>query len=110
VRFVLPRGWIIASLLFGLGACKSTSTELRARFAKERSCSADRVRVVEEGGHVYRATGCEKRAEYVCGTFAGTNDVARACQERELPRQAPLSEPRPFPEPVDRPPVPGPTR
>lgn len=95
-------------VLLALAGCNRTSDSLRARFAKEYGCPEVQVSVVEGGGTVYRASGCGKSAEYVCGNFAASESDAARCEERGLPRKAPLGGDRPpFPEPADHPPPPG---
>ncbi len=55
-----------------------------------------RVKVTQKGGSVYRATGRNITREYVCGSTPSAN--AQACEERSLPRRAPVTERRRFPE------------
>jgi hypothetical protein len=76
--------------------CSSTSDKLRARFAKEKGCTADETMVTEEGGTSYRASGCGKTAEYVCPSFGSMGDAARACEERGLSKK-PGADPKPLP-------------
>ncbi|HMR04150.1 MAG TPA: hypothetical protein PKA88_00165 [Polyangiaceae bacterium] len=98
-------GVLLALLAFG---CSSTTSNLRTRFSKESGCPEAQVGVSERGGNVYRATGCGKTKEYVCGGFASATSVPE-CQERGLPSQAPASgDPRRFPEPVNPGQRPGP--
>jgi hypothetical protein len=99
---------VILLWLAACAGCSSTAGELRGRFARERGCPEDRVRVVERGGNVYRASGCERSAEYACGDFAMSKSGVRSCEERGLPRQALPAEPRAFPERPDPPTPPGP--
>lgn len=85
-----------------LVGCTTTTSRLRTRFSKEHACPESDTRVVESGGTVYVATGCGQRVEYVCQTFASTNDDPRTCEERGLPKKAeppPLAGPKPPPDP-----------
>lgn len=80
--------WGVA-LLVCCSACSTTSSQLKARFARERNCPIDQVGVVDRGGTVYRASGCGDDAEYVCGAFATLGDGSQNCRERGLnPREA----------------------
>jgi hypothetical protein len=94
MRDFLARG----AFLLGIGAtllgCSTTSGRLKARFAREQSCPADQVGVVEEGAMVYRATGCGKQTEYVCGTFASM-DSGNNCSIRDLNGREPPGNPPP---------------
>ncbi|MEO8919355.1 MAG: hypothetical protein ABI488_18190 [Polyangiaceae bacterium] len=80
--------------------CSTTVSGLKSRFAREQSCPADQVAVVEQGGTVYRASGCGVATEYVCEGFVGMGDPAQRCHQRG-------SNPR---EPSDGPPMKTPTR
>ena len=77
-------------LLCGSTACSSTSSRLKARFAREQSCPEHQVAVSEEGGAVYRASGCDRSTEYICESFAGMGDPSRGCRQRGMdPRETP---------------------
>jgi len=67
-------------VLCGAVACSSTTSRLKARFAREQACPEDRVAVSEAGGAVYRAQGCGHDTEYVCEQFAGMGDPSRGCR------------------------------
>jgi hypothetical protein len=98
---------VLLCALLALG-CSTATSRLRSRFANERGCPETQVGVTERGGNVYRATGCGKSAEYVCGGFASATSTPD-CQERGLPSQAPATgQPRRFPEPVNPGQRPGP--
>jgi len=79
----------------GLSACSTTASRIKARFAREQSCPVDRVAVSDEGGMVYRASGCDQSTEYVCGAFAGMGDSSRECRARGLNPHEPLGNPPP---------------
>lgn len=76
-------------------ACSTTTSSLKARFAKERRCPASQVVVTEAGGAVYRARGCGDDAEYICESFAGMGDPSRQCRERGLNPHEPSGNPPP---------------
>jgi hypothetical protein len=76
-------------------ACSTTSSRLKARFATEQGCPVDQVGVEDEGGTVYRASGCGKDTEYVCEAFAGMGDSSQRCAERGLNPHAPTGDPPP---------------
>ncbi|MES1177549.1 MAG: hypothetical protein ABUL62_24715 [Myxococcales bacterium] len=81
--------WLLAFALWS-SACSATSSRLKARFAREQGCPEHQVAVSEEGGAVYRASGCDRSTEYICESFAGMGDPSRACRERGLnPPEAP---------------------
>jgi hypothetical protein len=81
---------VLSSLLLCTMACSSTSSRLRARFAREQSCPEHQVAVSEQGGAVFRASGCDRSTEYICESFAGLGDPSRGCRERGLnPRETP---------------------
>ncbi|MEZ4223365.1 MAG: hypothetical protein R3B13_20635 [Polyangiaceae bacterium] len=92
-------------VVLAVTGCATTASSLRARFSREVGCPESQVGVRERGGNVYLATGCGRSREYVCGGVSGL-DSAHGCQERGLPQQAPASEQRRFPEPMN--PMPGP--
>ncbi len=75
--------------------CSTTSSRLKARFATEQGCPVDQVGVEDEGGTVYRASGCGKDTEYVCESFAGMGDSSQRCVERGLNRREPTGNPPP---------------
>ncbi|HTA90414.1 MAG TPA: hypothetical protein VK745_12580 [Polyangiaceae bacterium] len=75
--------------------CSTTSSRLKARFATEQGCPVDQVGVEDEGGTVYRASGCGKDTEYVCESFAGMGDSSQRCVERGLSRREPTGNPPP---------------
>ena len=87
--------WVALVAVMGCAGCSTTSSRLKARFAREQGCAVDQVAVVDEGGTVYRASGCGKDTEYICPTFAGMGDSSRACSERGLNPHAPMGEPPP---------------
>jgi hypothetical protein len=64
-----------------LGACVSTTSVVRSRFATEQGCPEDQVTVDEEGGTQYRARGCNKETTYVCGSVAGLQGGVQCVQE-----------------------------
>lgn len=102
-RFRLLQGARYAGLVLVMGcislACSSTSDQLRARYARERQCDEDQVRVDERGGIVFRASGCGDPIEYVCPSATTSN--AASCEERGAPRRRPSTgDPPPFPEPT----------
>ena len=84
-------------VLLGLGAvgCSTTTSSLKARYAKERRCPESQVAVREAGGAVYRASGCGDDAEYICEAFAGFGDPSRQCRERGLSPHEPSGDPPP---------------
>jgi hypothetical protein len=84
-----------------LVSCSSTSNTLRARFARERGCPQDEVRVTEAGGNQYNASGCEQRTVYVCGTTAGFGDPGAGCVEQGVQRRGPPETGRPPQPPLD---------
>ncbi len=93
---------VVALLLCGTG-CAATSSRLKARFAREQRCPEQLVAVSEEGGDVYRASGCDRSTEYVCGAFAGFGDPSQSCRVRGLnPQETPGRLP-PQPQLVNRP-------
>jgi hypothetical protein len=92
-----PRAVLLALLVLACCTvgCSTTSSRLRARFAREQGCAIDQVGVVDEGGTVYRASGCGKDTEYVCPSFAGMGDSSRSCSERGLNAHEPPGNPPP---------------
>ena len=80
----------LLSLVFCGPACSSPSARLKARVEREESCPEQLVAVSDQGGAVYRASGCDRSTEYVCESFAGMGDPSRGCRERGLsPRETP---------------------
>jgi hypothetical protein len=90
MRFLLTVG----ALLLSTG-CSTTTGSLKARFAKEQTCPVDQVGVVEEGGAVYRASGCGHDTEYVCSAFASFGDSSSNCAPRGLNPHEPMGDPPP---------------
>ena len=88
-------GCVLALSMLGLCNCSTTVSKLRARFAREQNCPADQVFVVDEGGTVYRASGCGTDTEYVCESFAGMGDSAWGCSIRGANPHVPPGEPPP---------------
>jgi hypothetical protein len=86
---------VVFYALGGASACSTTSSRIKARFAREQSCPQDRVAVSDEGGMVYRASGCDQSTEYVCGAFAGMGDSSRECRARGLNPHEPTGNPPP---------------
>jgi len=88
---------LLSALLLLESGCSSTATRLKARFAREQGCPEHQVAVSEEGAQIYRASGCDRSTEYICGAFASMGDPSTACQVRGLnPREAPgKTPPRP---------------
>lgn len=82
-------------LAFSISACAATTSRLKARFAKEQACPESQVAVFEQGGAVYRASGCGQSTEYICGQFAGMGDPSRECRERGLSPHEPSGSPPP---------------
>jgi len=80
-------------LSLALSGCSTTVSQLQARFAREQNCPADQVFVVDEGGTVYRASGCGIDTEYVCESFAGMGDSASRCSIRGANPHVPMGEP-----------------
>jgi hypothetical protein len=74
-------------------ACSTSTSALRARYAKERKCPESRVAVSEQGGAVYRASGCGQLAEYICESFIGFGNSAQRCRERGLHPREPSGDP-----------------
>jgi hypothetical protein len=74
--------WI--SIVLPLGACVSTTSVVRSRFAVEQDCPEDQVLVDAWGGTKYRAHGCEKETTYVCGAVADFKGGVQ-CVEEGLP-------------------------
>jgi hypothetical protein len=76
-------GWRLPGLgiVWLLGACVSTTSVVRSRFATEQGCPEDQVAVDEEGGTQYRARGCGKETTYVCGAVAGFKGGVQCVQE-----------------------------
>jgi hypothetical protein len=64
-----------------LGACVSTTSVVRSRFAVEQGCPESQVDVDAEGGTQYRARGCDKETIYVCGAVAGFKGGVQCVQE-----------------------------
>ncbi|HEY1536636.1 MAG TPA: hypothetical protein VGF76_21595 [Polyangiaceae bacterium] len=85
----------LAGMAFGASGCATTSSRLKARFAREQSCSVDQVGVTDEGGEVYLASGCGKSSEYICPSFAGMGDSSTNCHERGLNPREPTGNPPP---------------
>jgi hypothetical protein len=83
------------ALACSIAACSTTASRLKARFAKEQTCPESRVAVSEQGGSVYRASGCDRSTEYVCGGFAGLGDPSRGCFERGSNPHEPSGSPPP---------------
>ena len=93
--------------------CASTSDAIRGRYAREYACPESQVSVSDSGGTVYRAVGCGRSAEYVCGSFAGGGkDPARGCEERGgvRPARGKEEEPMRVPSGTDPEPAPGQVR
>lgn len=67
-----------------LGACVSTTSVVRSRFATEQDCPEDQVTVDEEGGTQYRARGCNKETTYVCGSVAAAFKGGIQCVQEGL--------------------------
>jgi len=82
------RAGALAAVSVLLAACATTSSKLSARFARERGCPEDQIRVIDTDGVVYRVNGCGQRAEYVCPSFANMDDGARKCEERGQSRKS----------------------
>jgi len=78
---------VIVALLFV--GCSTSSDALRSRFATERSCPKDDVRVEQAGSNQYRASGCSQQAVYVCGASAGFGDPGSRCVEQGAERRSP---------------------
>ena len=76
-----------------LFACSTSTSALRARYAKERKCPESQVAVSAQGGAVYRADGCAQQAEYICEAFAGLGNGAQRCRERGLSPREPSGDP-----------------
>ena len=89
-------GSVASLVLCALLGCTSTKSIVQKRFATDYACSADAVTVSERGSNIYAASGCGKSAEYVCGTFTGTNDDTRRCSERGVNRKDPGPPPPPL--------------
>ena len=64
-----------------LGACVSTTSVVRDRFATEQSCPEDQVMVDQPGAEQYRARGCDKETRYVCGSAAAFKGGVQCVQE-----------------------------
>ena len=75
--------------------CSTTASRLKTRFATEQSCPVGQVAVSEQGGAVYRASGCGQSTEYVCEGFAGMGDPSRGCHERGSNPHEPSGSPPP---------------
>ena len=82
-------------------ACSTTSSTLRTRFARERACSEDQVRVEDAGGNEYRVSGCEQHAVYVCGSTAGFGNPGASCAEQGVTGHAPPETAATRPLPLD---------
>jgi len=89
MRAVSSSPLLLCVLLLCESACSSTSSRLKARFAREQACPEHQVAVFEEGGEVYRASGCERSTEYICDAFAGMGDPSTRCRVRGLNPQEP---------------------
>jgi hypothetical protein len=74
----------LLSVLLCSSACSATTSRLKARFAREQSCPEQLVAVSEQGGEVYRASGCDRSTDYICESFAGMGDPSRGCRVRGL--------------------------
>ena len=85
----------LVGVVAGTVGCSTTSSRLSARFAREQGCPVDQVGVVDEGGMVYRASGCGSATEYVCPAFAGMGDSSKGCSPRGLNPHAPMGDPPP---------------
>jgi outer membrane lipoprotein SlyB len=79
-------------LAVALTGCVSTADKLGSKFASDQACPKDQVRVTEQGANVYRVTGCNERAEYVCSTFANAGS-GLPCEERGSVKNAPSGAP-----------------
>ncbi len=88
---ILKASFAVAFAIVTLG-CVSTSDRLRAKFASEKTCPKDQVRVTESGANVYRVSGCNESVEYVCSTFANAGGDP-PCEERGTERNAPAGVP-----------------
>jgi hypothetical protein len=75
--------------------CSSTTSGLKARFARDHGCSTDQVAVVNENGVDYHASGCGKETDYVCGSTAGFGDSSHFCTVRGLNPHESTGEPPP---------------
>jgi hypothetical protein len=100
----------LVSLLAMVGgvACSTTTSGLKARFAREQTCPPDQVSVTDAGGAVYHASGCGAETEYVCEAFAGMGDISQRCRERGLSPHEPTGSPPPQNATVTRPDLVGP--
>ncbi|MET0793120.1 MAG: hypothetical protein ABW061_16490 [Polyangiaceae bacterium] len=75
----------VAALLLCCGtACNTTSSRLKARFAREQRCPESQVAVSPAGGEVYHASGCDRSTEYICPSFASLDDPSKSCRERGM--------------------------
>jgi hypothetical protein len=74
--------WI--SIVLPLGACVSTTSVVRSRFAVEQNCPEEQVRVDDWDATKYRARGCQKETTYVCSAVAGFKGGVQ-CVEEGLP-------------------------
>lgn len=82
--------WI--PVVLSLGACVSTTSVVRSRFAVEQDCAENQVVVDAWGGTRYRARGCEKETTYVCNAVADFKGGVQ-CVEEGLPHSAGYREP-----------------
>ena len=76
-------------------ACTATTSALRVRYAKERSCPEAQVLVREAGGDVYLASGCGASTQYICEGFAGFGNPSQRCRERGMNPREPVGNPPP---------------
>ncbi|HET7543707.1 MAG TPA: hypothetical protein VFK05_27730 [Polyangiaceae bacterium] len=92
----MRRAWfLVACLAAGSVACTATTTALKGRYAKERSCSESQVLVREAGGDVYLASGCGDATQYICEGFAGFGNPSQRCRERGMNPREPVGNPPP---------------
>jgi hypothetical protein len=105
---LIARRILLVTLAASAWGCSSTTSALKARYARERSCPEDQVRVSPRGGVIYEASGCGETAEYACpGVSSWSRSAAASCAERGVRGQAPAGELRRFPEPPGPNPEPG---
>ncbi|HEY1536358.1 MAG TPA: hypothetical protein VGF76_20200 [Polyangiaceae bacterium] len=103
-----PLAWVVVLASAVSVACSTTSSGLKARFAREQRCPADQVSVTDAGGAVYHASGCGTDTDYVCEAFAGMGDINQRCHERGLSPHEPMGNPPPQNATVTRPDLVGP--
>ncbi len=61
------------ALVTSLAACQTREGQARVMAARDFECKQDKIELEDLDDGSYRATGCEKRATYVCGHATGAS-------------------------------------